>query len=107
MVDFQPLTGLPTGCVLRLRQWAQDRAALKTSRTTNYKREVWRERRTCEIDARLVRVLREAFACFSQEEQTALAATYRDRKGQSAAAFAVGKPGMSDGTAGARTRPLP
>jgi len=35
--------------------------------------------------------LREAFAWLSQEEQTALAATYRDRKGQSAAAVAVGK----------------
>ena len=31
-----------------------------------------------------------AFARLSQEEQTALAATYRDRMGQSAAAFAVG-----------------
>ena len=95
--------------MLRLRQWAQDRAALKTSRTTNYKREGGRERRTCEIDARLVRVI--AFEKLSpdsaRKEQTALAATYRDRKGQSAAAFAVGKRGMSDGTAGARTGPLP
>ena len=79
----------------------------RIAKSSNCKREGWRERRTCEIDARLVRVLREAFACFSQEEQTALAATYRDRKGQSAAAFAVGKRGMSDGTAGARTGPLP
>jgi len=31
-----------------------------------------------------------AFARLSQEEQTALAATYRDRAGQSATAFAVG-----------------
>ena len=81
----------------------------RIAKSSNCKREGWRERRTCEIDARLVRVI--AFEKLSpdsaRKEQTALAATYRDRMGQSAAAFAVGKPGMSDGTAGARTGPLP
>lgn len=51
-----------------------------------------RERYTGETDARLVRVIdfEKAFARLSQEEQTPLAATYRDRAGQSATAFAVG-----------------
>jgi hypothetical protein len=60
--------------IIRIKQWQQDRAALATSRTTDYTRTGWkRNQRTA--DARIVRVLifEQAFSRLSQDEQAILA----------------------------------
>ena len=43
--------------VCRLRQWAAARAAMRAGQVTNYQREGWRERRTRDSNARIVRVI--------------------------------------------------
>ena len=43
--------------VCRLRQWPADRAAMRAGQVTNYHREGWRERRTRDGNARIVRVI--------------------------------------------------
>lgn len=86
-------TGHGILATIRLREWAQDRAALRTGRTTNYQRTGWRERRQRDADAAIVRVvdfentlaqltphqqqiLTLAYLCgYSQEETAALTHT--------------------------------
>jgi hypothetical protein len=75
-----PLTmpGLPADHVLtiiRIKQWQQDRAALATSRTTDYTRTGWKQRNHRAADARIVRVLdfERAFDLLEEEHQLALA----------------------------------
>ena len=50
-------TGHGILATIRLREWAHDRAALRTGRTTNYQRTGWRERRQRDADAAIVRVV--------------------------------------------------
>jgi DNA-directed RNA polymerase specialized sigma24 family protein len=81
------MPGIPCDQVLaivRLRQWAVDRQALKTAKTTDYRRTGWTQRNHRAADARLVRVLsfEQAFSRLSQDEQAILAATYRDNLDQ-------------------------
>jgi DNA-directed RNA polymerase specialized sigma24 family protein len=70
--------------VCRLRQWAADRAALRGARTTEYKRTGWKERRTRDVDARLVRVIdfERALSRLTQEHQSILLLTYREHQPQ-------------------------
>jgi hypothetical protein len=77
------MPGIPCDQVLaivRLRQWSYDRQALKTAKTTDYTRTGWKHRHSRTADARIVRVLtfEQAFSRLSQDDQTILAATYRD-----------------------------
>lgn len=67
----------------RMRQWIYDRAALRSAKTTDYRKVGWRERRQCEADARLVRVIdfERALSRLSGDEQTILLSVYRDRNG--------------------------
>ncbi len=54
------MPGIPCDQVLaivRLRQWAFDRQALKTAKTTDYRRTGWKHRNSRTADARIVRVL--------------------------------------------------
>lgn len=68
--------------VCRLRQWAADRTALRDAKTTDYQRTGWRERRTRQVDARLVRVIdfERALTRLTQEQQTILLLTYREHR---------------------------
>ena len=89
------MPGLPADHVLtiiRIKQWQQDRAALATSRTTDYTRTGWKQRNHRAADARIVRVLdfERAFAMLEQEHQQALALIYRDNQPQDKAADAIG-----------------
>ncbi len=89
------MSGIPADQVLaicRIKQWAIDRSALKTSRTTEYRKVGWQQRTNRNADARLVRTLdfERAFARLSQEEQMALAYTYRDGYGHTVTALALG-----------------
>lgn len=89
------MSGLPTDQVLaivRLRQWSEDRATVKGGRVARYSARGWRDRRSRDNDAQLVRVLdfELAFQHLGQDEQIALAAVYRDGHGHRAAAVAVG-----------------
>jgi DNA-directed RNA polymerase specialized sigma24 family protein len=77
------MPGIPADqvlAILRIRQWAQDRQALKTSRTTDYQRTGWQQRKSRAVDARIVRVLsfEQAFSRLDTDQQQVLAATYRD-----------------------------
>lgn len=85
------MNGLPTDEVLaivRLRQWSADRALLRAGRVVHHRHAGYRERRQRDADARNVRVadFELAFARLSQDEQTMLAALYRDRLDYSTAA---------------------
>src|ERR1700749_2037773 len=54
------MSGIPSDqvlAILRLRQWAVDRNALKCGRTTRMTHAGWRERRETDADARNVRVI--------------------------------------------------
>jgi len=89
------MSGLPPQqvlAILRIRQWMQDRIALKTARAIDYERVGWKERRRRQSDARIVRVIdfERAFQRLSHEEQTALAGIYRDNLGQDVTAAAIG-----------------
>lgn len=65
-----------------------DRQALKTAKTTDYRRTGWTQRNHRAADARIVRVLsfENAFSRLSQDDQAILAATYRDKLDQSTTA---------------------
>lgn len=78
--------------ILRLRQWAVERLALRSGRTTRLKQTGWRERRETDADARNVRVLdfERALGKLTTEHQHALILTYRDRVGHAATAAALG-----------------
>lgn len=66
--------------VCRLRQWAADRAG----QVTNYQREGWRERRTRDSNARIVRVIdfERALSRLTEEHQAILLLTYREHQPQ-------------------------
>ena len=74
--------------ILRLRQWAIERTALKCGRTTRLTNAGWRERRETDADARNVRVIdfEKALATLDTAHQYALVLTYRDRQGHAATA---------------------
>jgi DNA-directed RNA polymerase specialized sigma24 family protein len=65
-----------------MRQWAADRTALKSSRTTDYRRAGWKERRTRDTHARLVRVIdfERALSRLTQEHKSILLLTYREHQ---------------------------
>jgi DNA-directed RNA polymerase specialized sigma24 family protein len=89
------VSGIPSDqvlAILRLRQWAVDRTALKCGRTTRLTHAGWRERRQSEADARNVRVIdfEKALATLDTAHQFALVLTYRDRAGHAATAAALG-----------------
>jgi DNA-directed RNA polymerase specialized sigma24 family protein len=88
------MSGIPANqilAIIRIRQWHVDRAALKTAKVTHYQRRGWTQRTNCNADARIVRVLdfERAFAQLTEEEQTVLAARYRDGCRQDEAAKAT------------------
>ncbi len=74
--------------IVRIRQWAADRAALRSARTVEYQRTGWQARNTRTFDARIVRVIdfERALATLTLEEQTVLLLTYRDGERQAATA---------------------
>jgi DNA-directed RNA polymerase specialized sigma24 family protein len=78
--------------ILRLRQWAVERNALKCGRTTRLTSVGWRERRETDADARNVRVIdfEKALSTLDTTHQQALVLTYRDRQGHAATAAAIG-----------------
>ena len=89
------MSGIPSDqvlAILRLRQWAVDRNALKCGRTTRMTHAGWRERRETDADARNVRVIdfEKALATLDTAHQLALLLTYRDRAGHAATAAALG-----------------
>ena len=66
--------------IMRLKQWAFDRAALRAGRTTRMEFSGWRERRQREADSRAVRVLdfERALSLLDPAHQQILLLTYRD-----------------------------
>ena len=89
------MSGIPSDqvlAILRLRQWAFDRAALRHGRTANIEHSGWRERRQREADSRNVRVLdiERALSRLDPAHQLVLIATYRDGQGHAATAAALG-----------------
>lgn len=76
----------------RLRQWSNDRAALRAARTCDYRRTGWQTRQDRQFDARLVRVIDfdRAMAKLSPQEQLALILTHRDREQIPRVAVAIG-----------------
>jgi len=68
--------------VIRIRQWAADRAALRGARTIDYERQGWKARDARKCDARLVRVIdfEKALSMLTEEEQGALMVYYRERQ---------------------------
>ncbi len=78
--------------ILRLRQCAVERTALKCGRSTRLTNAGWRERRETDADARNVRVIdfEKALATLDAAHQYALVLTYRDRVGHAATAAAIG-----------------
>jgi DNA-directed RNA polymerase specialized sigma24 family protein len=86
------VSGIPSDqvlAILRLRQWAVERNALKCGRTTRLTNAGWRERRETDADARNVRVIdfERALATLDTAHQHALVLTYRDRVGHAATAL--------------------
>jgi DNA-directed RNA polymerase specialized sigma24 family protein len=89
------VSGIPSDqvlAILRLRQWAVERNALKCGRTARLTNAGWRERRETDADARNVRVIdfEKALATLDTAHQYALILTYRDRAGHAATAAAIG-----------------
>ena len=87
--------GIPTDQVLaivRLKQWATDRAAIKTAKTTHYQRTGWVQRNNRMADARIVRILdfERILARLSAPERIALILTYRDAMPHAEAAALAG-----------------
>ena len=78
--------------VCRLRQWTQDRAALRHGAVSHAKTQGWTDRRTRAHDARLVRVLdfERALACVAPQAQALLLLTYRDGFNQQRTADTAG-----------------
>jgi DNA-directed RNA polymerase specialized sigma24 family protein len=66
--------------VIRLRQWAADRAALRAAKTTDYEYQGCKVRDRRKADARLVRVIdfEKALSMLSEEEQGVLLLHYRE-----------------------------
>lgn len=86
------MSGIPSDqvmAIMRLKQWAFDRAALRHGRTANIEHSGWRERRMREQDSRHVRVMdfERALSCLDPAHQQMLLLTYRDglRHAQTAA----------------------
>ena len=78
-----PLPSLTTPEILalcRLRQWAADRAHMKTGHVSDYRRQGWRERRSRECDSRIVRVVdfERALDSLTPDARALLVLTYRD-----------------------------
>jgi len=67
--------------ICKIKQWAQDRAALRAGKTTNYNPSGWTPRMNRNADARIVRVVDfdRAMSRLSEAEQTLLLLAYRDR----------------------------
>lgn len=78
--------------VLRLRQWAYDRALARAGAAIDLRRQGWIERRSRQADARLVRVLdfERAFAHLPHSARALLLLIYRDEKSESTAADILG-----------------
>ena len=77
------MSGIPSDqvmAIMRLKQWAFDRAALRHGRTTRMEFAGWKERRQREADSRNVRVVafEEALARLDPAHQQVLILTYRD-----------------------------
>lgn len=70
--------------VLRIRQWATDRAAVHSAKATSYTRLGWKERRARDVDARLMRVLdfERALGQLPDQQQNLLTLTYRENQRQ-------------------------
>jgi len=66
--------------IMRLKQWAFERIALRQGNTTQLKRSGWRERRVRETDSRNVRVIdfERALSQLDPAHQQILVLTYRD-----------------------------
>jgi len=66
--------------IMRLKQWAFERVALRHGRTANIEHSGWTERRTREADSRHVRVIdfERALGQLDPVEQQLLVLTYRD-----------------------------
>jgi DNA-directed RNA polymerase specialized sigma24 family protein len=78
--------------VCRLRQWAFDRAAMRSCHVTDYRRQGWRDRRSRESDARIVRVVdfEHALSMLTPEAQAILVLVYREHQPQDKAAALAG-----------------
>jgi DNA-directed RNA polymerase specialized sigma24 family protein len=78
--------------VCRLRQWAHDRAAMRSGQATDYSRQGWNERRTRESDARIFRVVdfERAQSHLTPEQQAILVLTYREHQSQDKVAVLAG-----------------
>ena len=89
------MSGIPSDqvmAIMRLKQWAFDRAALRHGRTANIEHSGWRERRQREADSRHVRVIdfERALAQLDPEHQQILLLTYRDGIRHAQAASVLG-----------------
>jgi DNA-directed RNA polymerase specialized sigma24 family protein len=86
------VTTSETLAVLRLRQWAYDRAQARAGRTAVLAQRGFVERRSRNADARLVRILdfERAFGHLPDEARALLVAIYRDGASQERAADLVG-----------------
>ena len=91
------MSGIPSDqvmAIMRLKQWAFDRAALRAGRTTRMEFSGWRERRLREADSRAVRVLdfERALSQLDPAHQRVLLLTYRDgiRHAQAASMLGCG-----------------
>jgi DNA-directed RNA polymerase specialized sigma24 family protein len=78
--------------VCRLRRWAKDRAAMRSGQVTDYRRQGWRERRTRESDARIVRVVdfELALSHLTEAHQSILLLTCREHRDQRQVSDATG-----------------
>ena len=65
--------------ILALRRWADDRAVLRSARTTNYKTTGWQQRSNRNADARIVRVVdfELALGMLNPSQQEILTLVYR------------------------------
>jgi DNA-directed RNA polymerase specialized sigma24 family protein len=66
--------------ICHLKQWAQDRTAIRAGHTTNYEATGYRKRRSSDADARVVRVVdfERAMSFLPEQDQAILLLTYRD-----------------------------
>ena len=89
------MSGIPSDqvlAILRLKQWAADRVALRNARATQLRHTGWRERRQREADSRAVRVLdfERALSQLDPAHQSVLILTSRDGMRHTATAAAIG-----------------
>ena len=80
MPGIAPIPSDQVMAIMRLKQWAFERVALRHGRTANIEHSGWKERRTREADSRHVRVIdfERALGQLDPEEQQVLLLTYRD-----------------------------